>query len=58
MGGTYCFRNNIFGIFVSNQRGKYPKYDISLVKYQIFLLLKEIFPGTRFLGSSENLDSV
>ena len=31
--------------------------NATFMKYQIFLLFIKIFQGTRFLGSSENLDS-
>ena len=55
-GCTYCFTTIFFGIFSSNNWKNYPKCNISLVKYQIFLLFIKIFLGTRFLGSSENLD--
>ena len=56
MAGTKCFRTNIYGIFLSNQRKNHPKYDISLVKYQIFLLLKTIFPGTWLAIRNNSLD--
>ena len=56
-GCTYCFITIFFCIFASNNRKKYPKCNISLVKYQIFLLFIKFFLGTWFLGSSENLDS-
>ena len=56
-GCTYCFITIFFGIFASNNRKNYPKFNIWLVKYQIFLLFIKIFLGTRFLGSYENLDS-
>ena len=46
-----------FGLFTSNHRKNHPNSNISYVKYQIFLLFITIFLGTRFLGSSENLDS-
>ena len=54
---TYFFITIFFGIFASHYRKKYPKGNISLVKYQIFLLFMKIFLGTRFLGSSKNLNS-
>ena len=57
-GGTYCSRNSLFGIFVSNHWKNYPKCSISYDKYHFFLFFIKIFLGTRFLGSSGNLDSV
>ena len=58
IGGTYHFRNSFFHTFVFNLWKNQAEYSISVVKYQIFLLFIKIFLGTRFLGSSKNLDSV
>ena len=57
IGGTYHFRSSFFHTFVFNLWKNQAEYSISVVKYQIFLLFIKIFLGTRFLGSSENLDS-
>ena len=57
IGGTYHFRSSFFHTFVFNLWKNQAEYSISVVKYQIFLLFIKIFLGTRFLGSSKNLDS-
>ena len=56
IGGTYHFRSSFFHTFVFNLWKNQAEYSISVVKYQIFLLFIKIFLGTRFLGSSKNLD--
>ena len=54
---VHIFSYLTFLSFLHHIRKNYQKCNISLVKCQIFLLFMKIFLGTRFLGSSENLDS-